>query len=67
MEVIFATKYENNKRRQEEFLKLKPGERLLAFIDMICAPRALPLPDDYRHPNDKKNNFTIRKSDGKEF
>ncbi len=67
MEVIFATKEENNKRREEEFLELKPGERLLAFIDMICAPPALPLPDDYRHPNDKKNNFVIRKDDGTKF
>ena len=67
MEVIFATKEENNKRREEEFLELKPGERLLAFIDMICAPPALPLPDGYRHPNDKKNNFVIRKDDGTKF
>ncbi len=65
MKVIFATKEENNKRRQEEFLKLRPEERLLAFLEMVCAPPALPLPDNYQHPNDKKNNFIIRKNDGK--
>jgi hypothetical protein len=64
MELIFATKEENNKRREEEFLKLSPGERLLAFIDMVCTPPPLPLPNDYKHPNDIKGNFIIRKSDG---
>ena len=67
MEIYFATKKENNKRREEEFLKLSPGERLLSFIDWICAPSPLPLPDDYVHPNDKKGNFILRKKDGTEF
>ena len=67
MELIFATKEENNKRRQVEFLKLSPGERLIAFIEMVCKPSATPLPDDYQHPNDKKNNFLIRKINGKKF
>lgn len=61
MEIFFASKDENNKRREEEFLKLSPGERLMAFIDMICAPPPTPLPDDYVHPNDAKGNFVIRK------
>jgi hypothetical protein len=64
MEIFFATKEENNRRREEEFLKLTPGERLLAFIEMVTAPRTFPLPENYEHPNDKKNNFVIRKKDG---
>ena len=59
MEVYFNTKEENNRRREEEFLKLSPGERLLAFIEMVSAPRSTPLPDDYVHPNDAKGNFVI--------
>jgi hypothetical protein len=64
MEIFFGTKEENNQRREEEFLKLTPGERLIAFIEMVTAPRTFPLPADYEHPNDKKNNFVIRKKDG---
>lgn len=68
MEIFFASKDENNKRREEEFLKLSPGERLMAFIDMICVPPPTPLPDDYVHPNDAKGNFVIRKKeDGKKL
>lgn len=61
MEIYFGTKEENNKRRQEAFLKLSPEERLIAFIEMACQPGIYPLPDDYEHPNDHKNNFVIRK------
>jgi len=68
MEIYFASKEENNKRREEEFLKLSPEERLIAFIDMICAPPATPLPDDYVHPNDAKGNLVLRKKkDGKKL
>jgi len=67
MEIFYGTKEANNMRREEEFLNLTPGERLIAFIEMICAPRTLPLPDNYEHPNDKKNNFVIRKKDGKKL
>ncbi len=63
MEIFFASKDENNKRREEEFLELSPGERLIAFIEMICAPPVTPLPDDYVHPNDAKGNFVIRKKE----
>lgn len=61
MEIYFGTKEENNKRRQEDFLKLSPGERLIAFIEMVCRPGIYPVPDDYEHPNDRKNNFVIKK------
>jgi len=68
MKIYFANKEENNKRRKGEFLKLSPEERLYVFIDMICAPPLIPLPDDYTHPNDSKGNFVIRKTrDGKKL
>jgi|GEM_PF-747026 len=67
MEIFYDTKEANNKRREEEFLMLTPGERLIAFIEMVCAPPALPHPENYVHPNDKKNNFVIWKKDGEKF
>jgi len=54
MEIFLVTKEENNRRREEEFLKLTPGERLIAFIEMVTAPRAFPPPENYEHPNDEK-------------
>ncbi len=65
MEIFFATKEENNKRRENDFLKLSPADRLASFIDMVCTPSPFPLPDDYVHPNDKKGNFILRKQNGK--
>lgn len=35
MELIFATKEENNKHRQEEFLALSYAERLEWFFSML--------------------------------
>jgi len=67
MQIYFATKEENNLRREEHFLKLSPGERLMSFIEMVCTPSPLPLQDDYVHPNDKKGNFVINMQDAKEF
>ncbi len=65
MEIFFGSKEENNNRREAEFLKLSPGERLEAFIEMVCRPHLFPLPDDYKHPNDKKNNFVLTMPNGK--
>ena len=67
MEIFFGTKEENNKRREDDFLKLSPGERLIAFIEMISAQPELPSPRNAEHPNSKKNNFVICKNDRKEF
>lgn len=61
MEIYFATKEENYTRRQEEFLTVAPSERLEAFLKMIGKPSIFGIPDDYKHPNNKKNNFVIRK------
>jgi len=65
MEIFFASKEENNKRRQEEFLDLTPGERLEAFLEMISKPSIFTLPANYKHPNDEINNFVITKDNGK--
>lgn len=61
MEIFFASKEENNSRREEDSLKLSPEERLISFIEMVCAPSPFPLPDNYIHPNDEKCNFILRK------
>jgi hypothetical protein len=34
-ELIFDTKENNNRRRQEEFLKLSPAERVQVFLKMV--------------------------------
>lgn len=64
MELYIGTKEENNKRREEDFLKLPPEERLIAFINMVSRPPLHPRPDSYEHPNDKKNNFILRLNNG---
>ena len=63
MEVIFGTKEENNKRRQEAFLKLSKGERFLEFLRMISQTNPLNVSKTKEHPNDKKGNFVLRKND----
>ncbi len=63
MEIFFGSKEENNKRREEEFLKLSPAERIIAFFKMIEETRPLSNQKDHKHPNDKKGNFVLRKND----
>ncbi len=65
MDVYFATKEENNKRREEEFLKLSPGERLLSFLRMISEYPLKTECKDGVHPNHLKGNFVIKKKDVK--
>lgn len=60
MEVNFGTKEENNKRRQEEFLKLSPAERVIAFFHMVEDSRLFNN-QEYKHPNNSKGNFVITK------
>jgi len=64
MDVYFGTKEENNKRRQEEFLKLSKGERLMEFLRMISQPNPYNVSKNGEHPNDKKGNWVLRKSNG---
>ncbi len=42
MEITFTTKQESNKRRQEEFLKLKPVERFYKFLELMVYVNQLP-------------------------
>lgn len=67
MEIYFATKDENNRRREKDFLKLSPDERLIAFIEMISVRSCLPSRDGDVHPNWKKGNFVIDKQNAEEF
>jgi hypothetical protein len=57
MEVSFGTKEENNKKRQEAFLKLHPAERVMQFIrlsnQMMAFPTHAPKPD--------KGNFILER------
>lgn len=57
MEIIFATKEENNKRREEEFLALSYAERLELFFTMLDENEFVG--EDTSHPNDKKGNFVV--------
>ncbi|MCF8228679.1 MAG: hypothetical protein K9G58_01440 [Bacteroidales bacterium] len=63
MEIFFGSKEENNKRREEEFLKLSPAGRVIAFFKMIEETKPLSMQKDREHPNDKKGNFVLRKDD----
>ncbi|MDZ7741799.1 MAG: hypothetical protein U5Q03_08645 [Bacteroidota bacterium] len=63
MEIFFGSKAENNKRREDEFLKLSPTERLIAFFKMIEETKSLSIQKDHEHPNDKKGNFVLLKDD----
>jgi len=55
MNLIFATKEEDNKRREEEFLALSYAERLEWFFTMLDENEFVG--DDKTHPNDAKGNF----------
>lgn len=62
MEIFFGTKDENNLRREEEFLKLSPAERLEDFFCRLLHNNPLYISRDKTHPNDIKGNFIIRKN-----
>jgi hypothetical protein len=55
MQIYFQTKQESNQRQREDFLKLSPGERFMAFLDLSRKIN--------RFPNQKSkvqnNNFII--------
>lgn len=58
MELIFATKEENNERREQEFLALSYAERLEWFFTMLDENEWVGTGKE--HPNDKKGNFVLR-------
>lgn len=57
MELIFATKEENNKRRETEFLALNHEERLELFSRMLDENEFVG--EDKTHPSDAKGNFIV--------
>ena len=63
MKIYFATKEENNRSRQEEFLKLTPVERLESFLRDASLNAELPQKEGAFNPNDKKGNFVIDMTD----
>ncbi len=58
MEIILATKEENNKRREEEFLALSYAERLEWFFTMLDENEFVG--EEKFHPNDAKGNFILK-------
>lgn len=61
-ELIFDTKENNNRRRQEEFLKLTPDERFRVFLKMVDGFTKFhtnAIPED-------KGNFVLTKDEGPE-
>ncbi len=59
MELIFATKEENNKRREEAFIALTPVQRLELFLKMLNNFQVLPREKGLEHRNSSKGNFII--------
>ncbi|MCF8277097.1 MAG: hypothetical protein K9J17_10200 [Flavobacteriales bacterium] len=58
-QLIFDTKENNNRRRQEEFLALSPAERVQVFLKMVSeftkfGTKAKPL---------EKGNFVLTRSE----
>ena len=63
MEIFYGTKEENNRRREEEFLKLPKAERVLAALKMIEESAFLSGIKNKTHPNDRKGNFVLIKTE----
>ncbi|MCF8233195.1 MAG: hypothetical protein K9G67_04520 [Bacteroidales bacterium] len=59
MEIYYGTKEENNKRREEEFLRLPGAERVLVALRMIEESAFLSDLKNKAHPNDSKGNFVL--------
>lgn len=57
MEISFGTKEENNKRRQEEFLKLHPADRVWSFLKLSTQMLAFPT----NAPKEDKGNFILER------
>jgi hypothetical protein len=55
--IRYATKEENNRRREEEFLALEPGERFELFLKMCSAMSGFA----QDRPQEDKGNFIVDK------
>ena len=60
-ELIFDTKENNNRRRQEEFLKLSPTERVQVFLKMVGEFAKF---GTKQKPQDKGNFVLTKPEDG---
>lgn len=57
MKIQFATEAESKRQKQEAFLKLSPGERVLKFFELMAEIQKFPT-----HKSDQENeNFAIYK------
>jgi hypothetical protein len=56
MQISFKTKEESNKERQEAFLALSGGERIMRFIDLCQAMSIFPT----RAEKKNSENFVIK-------
>ena len=59
MKIYFATKKENNRRREREFLKLSGGERVMSSIKLSQSIQKFPTVA----VNKNKDNFYIVKDE----
>ncbi|MEQ8711753.1 MAG: hypothetical protein RIC80_01985 [Cyclobacteriaceae bacterium] len=55
--IIFATKEENNSRREKEFLALSPSQRVMCFLNMLGQFNKF----ETRAKDESKDNFVIEK------
>ncbi len=60
MKITFQTKEESKRKQQEEFLKLTPGERVLAFFELSRRMKDFPC----KKLIEKTGNFILRIDDG---
>jgi len=42
MEITFTTKEESNQRREKDFLKLSPVERIYSFLELVVRVNKFP-------------------------
>lgn len=61
MNLIFASKEENDCRREKEFLALSYAERLEWFFTMLDEMEFVG--KDKTHPNEAKGNFILKRAD----
>ncbi|TNF39680.1 MAG: hypothetical protein EP311_10340 [Cytophagales bacterium] len=60
MEIRYLTKDESNKIREEEFLALKPEERLMAFLELSRRVNRL-FPSKLTFEERTKGNFILKR------
>lgn len=60
MEMLFLTKDESNKLREEEFLALSPSERFYSFLELSRRVNAL-FPSKITFEERTKGNFILER------